>query len=691
VIAIQEDLEFTPLRVPGYVTITSPSAYVNGYVPKDGTPLSEHVNMVEMHDQEGKAIHMVNTLLVRTELLDKEATIEVCQIGAPTKIDGINTPTECGMKISTQEWDELRGKILAGTLKVQGAGRQEGQESIRTVDKSGGPEHIFIAAKQVAALAIINWNGQKIAIASAKLSGGAFDDQLMMGDFAEQEDERLKMAPQMEKVHQVEAMVERLKAKGYGGKMMIMGDFGGPDDFGHWFWNALRGYVIHGNPSFEMHPALATTFRKADLNDQAFNKLLLDEDSTGREGNVFDGDLEQLSKDLRPLLIQTKQGDEGKVEVNAKEIISKLVAFLKPWWTGMHSSLKKEGLHSVYKAEDFEHFALESEHKIHKLFEDFGITLRGTTKLFQHFLDPSAKADEGNPFGPFKVRTRGTVADYVYVSKELLQAVSEDPQKVDETDENRESHKNSGLFAKDRAARYEIVSLTSKDKKHIKEAPEKGFGSAKAWLVPEVLGKITQHAPVVVCLAGSVLASDGEENCKPPGPLYPGAESNPEAVSEPETEPADLRPAFKAGSPMDVTKYLKDDFRCCCSMLKTDTLYNWISNHKNKKTEYSGVCEVHKLAELQKEKCTGDTHVYTSTGGKCEIPVAKAQQTLELLGVDREKAKKLIESNGGAVAMPSEGKRGEGGGEGGEGGEEGGEGGEEEDPQQDDEGEQNLE
>jgi len=471
-----------------------------------------------------------------------------------------------------------------------------------------------------------------------------------------------------------------------------------------------------------LHPALATTFSKGHLNDETLNKYLSDDESKEGKGNVFDGDLEQLSKDLRPL-VQTKQGlearnsensgeakktvlntvgkdlkqllglhgkqkdtagDEGKAEDNeeARKIISELVAFLKPWWTGMHKSLEEKGLQSVYTAQDFEHFTAQSEHEFNNIFENVGITWRGTTKLLKFFTDPN---------GMDKMHTRGNVADYVYVSKELLQAVSEDPQKVDETDENRESHKNSGLFAKDRAARYEIVSLTSKDNKHIKEAPEKGFGSAKAWLVPEVLGKITQHAPVVVCLAGSVLASDGEENCKPPGPLYPGAESNPEAVSEPETEPADLRPAFKAGSPMDVTKYLKDDFRCCCSMLKTDTLYNWISNHKNKKTEYSGVCEVHKLAELQKEKCTGDTHVYTSTGGKCEIPVAKAQQTLELLGVDREKAKKLIESNGGAVAMPSEGKRGEGGGEGGEGGEEGGEGGEEEDPQQDDEGEQNLE
>jgi len=400
----------------------------------------------------------------------------------------------------------------------------------------------------------------------------------MMGDFAAQiEDERLRKAPQMEKVHQVEAIVERLKAKGYGGKMMIMGDFGGPDDFGHWFWNALLGYdALSGLSEARMsrvvlHPALATTFSKGHLNDETLNKYLSDDESKEGKGNVFDGDLEQLSKDLRPL-IQTKQGlearnsensgeakkkslvdtvgkdlkqllglhgkkkhtagNEGKAEDNeeARKIISELVAFLKPWWTGMHKSLEEKGLQSVYTPQDFEHFTAQSEHEFNNIFENFGITWRGTTKLLKFFDDPNGGTD--------KMYTRGNVADYVYVSKELLQAVSEQPEKLDETDENRELHKDSGLFAKDRAARYEIVSFASKDDKHITEAPEEGFGSAKAWLVPEVLGKIAQHAPVVVCFAGSVKASDGSMNCKPPGPLYPGAKQNPEPVGEPVSEAA---------------------------------------------------------------------------------------------------------------------------------------------------------
>jgi len=356
VVATQEDFENYPLMVPGYVTIISANSHPMWYRGKSGGTL-------KLMDKKKKTVHMVNALLVRDEVFNKEETKKLCSGSGYVYEEFTERFFRCGLDLRSEEAEAKKNELLNVSVEGPPEHKLYGWENDISSGKTkprpmpDDADSILLMASRCAALAVVNVGSavENIAVASAHLTGGRFDDDLIGLPEAHRVYEEIQ---KVEKIKQVNKLAAALTASGH--KSIIMGDFNGPDDFDIQWWKVLTA------PWPATHPFLGSLFGGKEGNEQVLGPIRKE----------FAGDNADLSK------LHTS-GDDGLREDSywrtktllPNDKITSLARFeevYKEWMVGMHLALREQGWMPLATSQDFT--------------QSFG-KVRGTTSKFGGMID----------------------------------------------------------------------------------------------------------------------------------------------------------------------------------------------------------------------------------------------------------------------------------------------------------------
>jgi len=218
-------------------------------------------------------------------------------------------------------------------------------------------DSILLMASRCAALAVVKVGShavENIAVASAHLTGGRFDDDLIGLPREHRDYEKIQ---KVEKIKQVGKLAAALTASGY--RSIIMGDFNGPDDFDIQWWKVLTA------PWPATHPFLGSLFGGKEGNEQVLGPIRKE----------FAGDNADLSK-LHTYSEESYWSTNTSLpSENREEIIAELARFegvYRLWMVGMHAALRNKGWMPLATSQDFT--------------QSFG-KVRGTTSKFGGMID----------------------------------------------------------------------------------------------------------------------------------------------------------------------------------------------------------------------------------------------------------------------------------------------------------------
>lgn len=453
VVATQDDFENKPLQVEGYTTIISANSRAIHFFDEKG-------RFTELRDTNGR-VNMVNALLVKTELFDKEETMQYCDVPEgikpkaerdnfakgqfdDTRADGV---IRCGLNLRSHKVKEMKDKILSfwqmSRISVYVNDKDKGAGQLR---KIGSPEdQAFLAARRCAAFAVIKSPTTLKPIftaASVHLTGGFYDDNLIgLDSNSSQKAKDASQALSNEKEAQAEKLANWLTSNRPYPSIML-GDFNGPDKFLTQWWMTLRTQWP------KVHPKVAFIF-----------------------GNL--ANLQKMQAALQNKVVQTnfdltwlgneRESREFFSQFLADAGYSKLQYFrdqFEKWMTGAHTRLRSKGWSNLASSDDY-------------------------TTHFGHMMRPG----EGGT-----TSKTGGVVDYTYASPGLIPFSPELQTQIGED------------FSRAPKSAAELINVASAQEGSgsnpgvmVTGTPVKVTGYSVG-VVPGVLRKISDHAPTVASI-----------------------------------------------------------------------------------------------------------------------------------------------------------------------------------------------
>jgi hypothetical protein len=337
VVATQEDFENYPLMVPGYVTIISANSHDMWYA---SPPFEEPQSWLKLMDKKRNPVHMVNALLVREKVFNKEETQKLCT-GDGRVYEEIETGKfyRCGLDLQSPEAAAKKAEMVTGSEEnPQLYGWENAGDQTKPKPMPTKKDRILLMASRCAALAVVNVGSgvEHIAIASAHLTGGRFDDDLigLKKDYSAYEEIQKE-----EKIRQALKLAHVLAASGK--PSIIMGDFNGPDDFDIQWWKVLT------TPWPATHPFLGSVFGgKAGNHDVLgpISKLAKDDEflrrlHTDNEESYWNSDH-----------IKSTLGNDWEEKKGA---LARFEGVYKRWMVGVHEELKNLNWEPLATSQDF--------------------------------------------------------------------------------------------------------------------------------------------------------------------------------------------------------------------------------------------------------------------------------------------------------------------------------------------------
>jgi hypothetical protein len=360
VVATQEDFENYPLQVAGYVTIISADSHPQWYTVPDPTDADPKRQRTKSLLQGGKTVHMVNALLVRQEYFNLEETKKLCdgKAGLVFQEFVANQFYRCGLDLISAGAAAKKQQILANTILGWKNDAVPGSPTHMTtiprkIPDETGQDELLLMASRCAALAAVGETGKHIIVASAHLTGGRFDDDLIGLPPAHADVEALQRD---EKRKQVQKLIETLST--VNAPSVIMGDFNGPDDFDVQWWKCLTA------PWPATHPALGSIFKTAERSKTILDrirelakdpKMLPFFHTDHVKGGGFGGFVKAVGAGKKVADSVWVKDEKLKKEVTPQELqqLATFEASYKAWMVGMHAYLRKNKWTPLITSTDF--------------------------------------------------------------------------------------------------------------------------------------------------------------------------------------------------------------------------------------------------------------------------------------------------------------------------------------------------